>query len=98
MNRELADLLRGLRWREWMCGIEAVRLAGATPVSREDLARVVGQGVVDLLIEDLVAELLGRRSEIVRVTDPGCSGSGRPMLSRFGLRGMSGAGCRPVRV
>ena len=42
----LEDLPPELRWREWMGRIEAVIFASATPVSREDLARVVGQGGV----------------------------------------------------
>ena len=53
-DRELEDLPQELRWREWMGRVEAVLFASASPVSREDLARVVGQGAsVDLLIEDL---------------------------------------------
>ena len=52
-DRELADLPSELRWREWMRRIEAVLFASASPVGREDLRRVVGQGVsVDLLVED----------------------------------------------
>ncbi len=70
LDRELADLQPELRWREWMCRIEAVLFASATPVAREDLARVVGQGVsVDLLIEDLAADLAGRAFEVARVGD-----------------------------
>lgn len=49
--------------------IEAVLFASATPVAREDLARVVGQGAsVDLLIEDLASDLEGRSFEIVVVS------------------------------
>lgn len=44
MDRELEDLPKELRWREWMRRIEAVLFASASPVPREDLARVVGQG------------------------------------------------------
>ena len=48
--------------------IEAVLFASATPVARDDLARVVGQGAaVDLLIEDLVGDLEGRPYEIAKV-------------------------------
>lgn len=48
--------------------IEAALFASASPVPREDLARVVGQGAsVDLLVEDLVADLEGRVFEIVQV-------------------------------
>ncbi|MGJ8557174.1 MAG: SMC-Scp complex subunit ScpB [Sulfitobacter geojensis] len=45
--------------------IEAVLFASATPVGREDLARVVGQGAsVEMLIEDIQAELAGRPYEL----------------------------------
>ena len=69
LDRELPDLPPELRWREWMRRIEAVLFASASPVPREDLARVVGQGAsVDLLVEDLAADLEGRAFEIARVT------------------------------
>jgi len=46
--------------------IEAVIFASASPVGREDLARVVGQGVsVDLLVEDIRAELSSRPYDLV---------------------------------
>ncbi|MGK7664275.1 MULTISPECIES: SMC-Scp complex subunit ScpB [unclassified Marinovum] len=68
LDRELIDLPPELRWREWMRRIEAVLFASASPVPREDLARVVGQGVsVDLLVEDLAADLEGRAFEIALV-------------------------------
>ena len=68
LDRELNDLPQEQRWREWMRRIEAVLFASASPVSREDLARVVGQGAsVDLLVEDLAADLEGRAFEIVQV-------------------------------
>ena len=68
LDRELADLPPELRWREWMRRIEAVLFASASPVPREDLARVVGQGAsVDLLVEDLAADLDGRSFEVARV-------------------------------
>jgi len=68
LDRKLADLTPELRWREWMRRIEAVLFASAAPVPREDLARVVGQGVsVDLLVEDLAADLEGRAFEIAQV-------------------------------
>lgn len=68
LDRELPDLPQALRWREWMRRIEAVLFASAAPVPREDLARVVGQGTsVDLLIEDLRADLEGRAFEIAEV-------------------------------
>ena len=68
LDRELSDLPLELRWREWMRRIEAVLFASASPVSREDLARVVGPSAsVDLLVEDLTADLEGRAFEIARV-------------------------------
>ena len=68
LDRELVDLPPQARWREWMCRIEAVLFASARPVAREDLARVVGQGVaVEVLIEDLAADFEGRPYDVVRV-------------------------------
>ncbi|MFY9211408.1 MAG: SMC-Scp complex subunit ScpB [Aestuariivita sp.] len=68
LDRELSDLLPELRWREWMRRIEAVLFASAAPVARDDLARVVGQGAsVELLIEDLAADLEGRPYELALV-------------------------------
>ena len=67
-DRELEDVPQDLRWREWLGRIEAVLFASATPVGREDLARVVGQGAsVDMLINDISFDLAGRPYEIVRV-------------------------------
>ena len=66
LDTDLEDLPPDLRWREWMGRIEAVIFANATPVPRVDLARVVGQGVsVDLLVEDIQAELLSSPYELV---------------------------------
>ena len=68
LDRELAVLPPELRWREWMRRIEAVLFASTTPVAREDLARVVGQGAsVDLLIEDLAMDLEDRPYEVAQV-------------------------------
>jgi segregation and condensation protein B len=68
LDRALDDLPPGLRWREWMRRIEVVLFASASPVPRDDLARVVGQGVsVELLLEDLVVDLSDRPYEIVCV-------------------------------
>jgi len=65
---ELEDLPQELRWREWMGRIEAVLFASASPVGSDDLARVVGQGAsVEMLIEDIRAELVGRPYELVEV-------------------------------
>ena len=70
LDRELLDLTPELRWREWMRRIEAVLFASASPMPREDLMRVVGQGAsVELLVEDLAAEIEGRSFEIARVAD-----------------------------
>lgn len=67
-DRELEDLPQDLRWREWMGRIEAVLFASASPVVRDDLARVVGQGAsVEMLIEDIQAELSGRPYELAQV-------------------------------
>ena len=67
-DRELPDLPLDLRWREWMRRIEAVLFASASPVAREDLARVAGQGAsVDLLIEDLQIDLVDRPYKVVRI-------------------------------
>ena len=68
LDRELADLPPDLRWRKWMRQIEAVLFASASLVSRDDLAKVVGQGAsVDLLVEDLAADLADRPYEVARV-------------------------------
>ena len=70
LDRELAELPADLRWHEWMRRIEAVLFAASSPVPREKLARVVGQGaVVDLLVEDLAADLEGRSFEVAKVGD-----------------------------
>ncbi|MGR1582582.1 SMC-Scp complex subunit ScpB [Thalassobius sp. S69A] len=69
LDRELEELPTELRWREWMRRVEAVLFASASPVPREDLARVVGQGTsVELLIEDLASDLGGRAFEIAEVS------------------------------
>ena len=67
-DRELEDLPQELRWREWMGRVEAVLFASSSPVGREDLARVVGQGAsVEMLIEDIQAVLTGRPYELAQV-------------------------------
>lgn len=69
LDRELSDLPPELRWREWMRRIEAVLFASSAPVQREDLSKVVGQGAsVDLLVEDLAADLEGRSFEVAEVS------------------------------
>ena len=65
---ELEDLPPAARWREWCARVEAVIFASAEPVSRETLARVVGRACqLDLLIDDIKAELRGRPYELVSV-------------------------------
>ena len=67
-DRELEDLPAELRWREWMGRIEATLFASASPVGREDLAGLVGQGVsVEMLIDDIQAELAARPYDLVQV-------------------------------
>lgn len=67
-DTELSALPPELRWREWMGRAEAVIFASAEPVSREVLAKVVGRDCnLDLLIDDIRAELKGRPYELVAV-------------------------------
>lgn len=69
LDTELADLPQALRWREWMARVEAVLFAASEPVGRDALARVVGRDcALDLLIEDISAELTGRPYEIARIS------------------------------
>jgi len=57
-----------MRWREWMMRVKAVIFASAEPVTRETLARVVGNDCsIDLLIDDLREELSSRPYELVSV-------------------------------
>ena len=68
LDTELADLPQTLRWREWMARVEAVLFVASEPVGRDVLVRVVGRDcALDLLIEDISAELAGRPYEIARV-------------------------------
>ncbi|WP_225025962.1 SMC-Scp complex subunit ScpB [Xinfangfangia pollutisoli] len=68
LDTELADLPPALRWREWMARVEAVLFASSDPVGRDVLARVVGRDcALDLLIEDISAELASRPYEIARL-------------------------------
>lgn len=79
LDRELDDLPAELRWREWMLRVEAVIFSASEPVSREVLARVVGQSCsIELLIDDLREELRDRPYDIVAVAggwrrSPTCS-------------------------
>ncbi len=67
-DRELGDLPQELRRCERMRRIEAGLFASVSPISRDNLACVVGQGVsIEMLIEDIQAELAGRPYKLVRV-------------------------------
>lgn len=68
VDPELAELPREIRWREWMNRIEAVLFAAPQPVDRTVLSRVVGrEASVELLIEDIRADLQGKPYDIVTV-------------------------------
>ena len=68
LDTELDDLPPDQRWREWMRRAEAVIFASTMPVSRDTIARVVGGTCsIELLIEDIAAELHGKPYEIVAV-------------------------------
>ncbi|SDH14203.1 SMC-Scp complex subunit ScpB [Pelagibacterium luteolum] len=65
---ELADLPPEARWREWMNRVEAVLFAAPQPVERSALVRIVGRSAsIDLLIDDIRAELVGRPYDLVNV-------------------------------
>ena len=69
-DRELDDLPAELRWREWMGRIEAVLFASASPVPVEELQKLVGSTVsIDLLVDDIQAELKSRPYELVRISN-----------------------------
>ena len=66
LDVELDDLPSDLQWREWMNRIEAVIFASATVVPRDVLQKVVGKAAnIDLLIDDIQADLKGKPYEIV---------------------------------
>ena len=68
LDTELEHLPAELRWREWMARVEAVIFAASEPVTRSVLARVVGKNCnIDLIIDDIRAELAGRPYELVAV-------------------------------
>ena len=68
LDRELDDLPDELRWREWMNRIEAVIFASSKLVEREALLLVVGKRAnIDLLIDDIQADLKAKPYEIVPV-------------------------------
>ncbi|MBZ9910320.1 MULTISPECIES: SMC-Scp complex subunit ScpB [Mesorhizobium] len=68
LDTELDHLPPELRWREWMGRVEAVIFAANEPVTRSVLARVVGRNCnIELVIDDIRAELAGRPYELVAV-------------------------------
>ena len=68
VDLDLEDLPPAARWREWCARVEAVIFASAQPATREMLARVVGRACsLELLIDDIRAELRGRPYELVSV-------------------------------
>ncbi|RVC99709.1 SMC-Scp complex subunit ScpB, partial [Mesorhizobium sp. M7A.F.Ca.ET.027.02.1.1] len=68
LDTELEHLPAELRWREWMGRVEAVIFAANEPVTRSVLARVVGKNCnLELIIDDIRAELAGRPYELVAV-------------------------------
>jgi segregation and condensation protein B len=68
LDLDLEDLPPAARWREWRARAEAVIFASAEPVTREMLRRVVGKACkLELLIDDIRAELRGRPYELVRL-------------------------------
>lgn len=65
---DLAELPPDARWREWMNRIEAVLFAAPLPVERPALARIVGrEASIDLLIEDIRADLKAKPYDVVSV-------------------------------
>lgn len=67
-DRALETLSPAQRWRVWMGRIEAAVFASATPLSAQELGRLVGEGVsVDLVIADIQAELTERPYALVPV-------------------------------
>lgn len=70
LDVELSDLPQNLRWREWMNRVEAVIFASGAVVASEDLKKVIGRSAnLDLLIEDIQAELKGRPYELVAIAN-----------------------------
>lgn len=68
LDTELEHLPPELRWREWMGRVEAVIFAAGEPVTRSVLARVVGKNCnIELIIDDIRAELAGRPYELASV-------------------------------
>jgi segregation and condensation protein B len=65
---ELTELPAEARWREWMNRVDAVLFASPRPVDRPALARIIGrEASIDLLIEDIRADLRGKPYDVVSV-------------------------------
>jgi len=68
IDLDLEDHPAPARWREWMARVEAVIFASAEPVSREQLARVIGKACpLELVIDDIRDQLRGRPYELISV-------------------------------
>ena len=68
IDRDRDALPAQARWREWMNRVEAVVFAARDPVSRETLELVVGHDCnLDMLIEDIQAELAAKPFDLVEV-------------------------------
>jgi segregation and condensation protein B len=89
-DSELEDLPEAARWREYMGRVEAVLFAAPQPVTRETLARVVGDNVsIEALIDDIGEELRARPYEIAFVAG-GWRLQTRPRFAAF-IRAAAGA-------
>jgi segregation and condensation protein B len=89
-DAELDDLPEAVRWREYMGRVEAVLFAAPQPVTREALARVVGDNVsIEALIDDISEELRARPYEIAFVAG-GWRLQTRPKFAAF-IRTAAGA-------
>src|SRR5208282_2627883 len=87
LDTELEDLPAPARWREWMGRVEAVIFASAEPVSRENLARVVGKACsLELIIDDIRDELWGRRMRSSPSPAAGVFGRNCSLATRSGPR------------
>ncbi len=65
---ELAELPQAPRWREWMGRVEAAIFSAPAPLSREELAKLVGRDCnLDDLLSDIRDELRARPYELVAV-------------------------------
>jgi segregation and condensation protein B len=68
LDADLAELPAAARWRTQMGRVEALIFAATRPVSRDDLAALVGDTFsIEALVEDIRAELRGRPYDIVAV-------------------------------